>query len=308
MVVVQREERRAITAYRWGLIPHWATDAKVASRMFNARAETLTASPAFREAFRRTTLPRAGRLVLRVEARGHDPPAVPGRPRRWPAARAGRPVGRLAAIRRPRRSGGRSRSSPPPRTTRSRDLHDRMPVVIPEGAWDRWLGPTPDGSRRAAGAPRSRTTTWSSTIYPVVRDVNDVRRDGPGLIEPLVAVGGSSTTGSAAERSASVRDTGVQARGLGDRRRGTRRGRVDASVERAPRRPPTRAPKRPIRIGQPASPGPSPRPGGRPGPMRPSGTTATIERRLVPRRRPRRPPGPGRGRRSAATSTPTSVR
>ncbi|MFL5715767.1 MAG: SOS response-associated peptidase family protein [Chloroflexota bacterium] len=41
-VVVQREERRAITAYRWGLIPHWATDAKVGSRMFNARSETIT--------------------------------------------------------------------------------------------------------------------------------------------------------------------------------------------------------------------------------------------------------------------------
>ena len=52
-VVVQREDRRAITAYRWGLIPHWSTDLKGGSRMFNARAETITASPAFREAFRR---------------------------------------------------------------------------------------------------------------------------------------------------------------------------------------------------------------------------------------------------------------
>ena len=51
LVVVQREERRAITAYRWGLIPHWAEGAKVGSRMFNARAETLTTSPAFRDAF-----------------------------------------------------------------------------------------------------------------------------------------------------------------------------------------------------------------------------------------------------------------
>ncbi len=51
LVVVQREERRAITAYRWGLIPHWAKEARVGSRMFNARAETITASPAFRDAF-----------------------------------------------------------------------------------------------------------------------------------------------------------------------------------------------------------------------------------------------------------------
>src|SRR5258706_16055935 len=53
LVVVQRAERRAITAHRWGLIPHWADAAKVGSRMFNARAETLTRSPAFRDAFQR---------------------------------------------------------------------------------------------------------------------------------------------------------------------------------------------------------------------------------------------------------------
>ena len=53
LVVVQREERRAITSYRWGLVPHWSADLKTGSRMFNARAETLTTSPAFRDAFKR---------------------------------------------------------------------------------------------------------------------------------------------------------------------------------------------------------------------------------------------------------------
>src|SRR3954452_8517890 len=48
-VVVQRDERRAITSYRWGLIPHWASDAKVGSRMFNARAGTIPRGPGFRE-------------------------------------------------------------------------------------------------------------------------------------------------------------------------------------------------------------------------------------------------------------------
>ena len=51
LVVVQRDERRALTAYRWGLIPHWATEARVGSKMINARAETITSSPAFRDAF-----------------------------------------------------------------------------------------------------------------------------------------------------------------------------------------------------------------------------------------------------------------
>src|SRR6185295_18781390 len=51
LVVVQRDDRRAVTAYRWGLIPHWASEAKIGSRMINARAETITSSPAFRDAF-----------------------------------------------------------------------------------------------------------------------------------------------------------------------------------------------------------------------------------------------------------------
>ena len=53
VVVVQRDEHRAIKAYRWGLIPHWADGPKIGNRMFNARAETLASSPVFRDAFRR---------------------------------------------------------------------------------------------------------------------------------------------------------------------------------------------------------------------------------------------------------------
>ncbi len=50
-VVVQREDERAITAYRWGLIPHWSDSPRTGNKMFNARAETLDRNPAFRYAF-----------------------------------------------------------------------------------------------------------------------------------------------------------------------------------------------------------------------------------------------------------------
>ena len=46
-VVVQREDRRAVTSYRWGLIPHWSASAKTGNRMFNARAESIDRNPAF---------------------------------------------------------------------------------------------------------------------------------------------------------------------------------------------------------------------------------------------------------------------
>ena len=188
MVVVQREDRRAVTAYRWGLIPHWATDAKVASRMFNARAETLTRSPAFREAFRRRRclVPVDSFYEWKREGTIRQPYRVvrdDGRP----LALAGLWAGwRDPATETVRRTFTIVTTTP---NDALRDLHDRMPVVIPEGAWDRWLGPTPEdaGELLALLIPNDEVDL---TIYPVVRDVNDVRRDGPGLIEPLPAVVG----------------------------------------------------------------------------------------------------------------------
>jgi putative SOS response-associated peptidase YedK len=187
-VVVQRDDRRAVTAYRWGLIPHWATDAKVASRMFNARAETLTQSPAFRDAFRRRRclVPVDSFYEWKREGTVRQPYRVvrdDGRP----LALAGLWAGwRDPATETVRRTFTIVTTTP---NDALRDLHDRMPVVIPEAAWDRWLGPTPEDAGELLGllVPNDDVRL---TIYPVVRDVNDVRRDGPELIEPLPAVAG----------------------------------------------------------------------------------------------------------------------
>jgi len=53
-VVVERpEEGRAIAAYRWGLVPTWAKDARIGNRLINARAETVATTAAFRSAFQK---------------------------------------------------------------------------------------------------------------------------------------------------------------------------------------------------------------------------------------------------------------
>ena len=140
LVVVQREERRAVTAYRWGLIPHWAENAKVGSRMFNARAETLTSSPAFRDALRRKRclVPVDAFYEWRREGAVRQPYTI---------ARAdGRPLV-LAGL----WSGWRDPATETVRrtftivTTRPNDtiaeLHDRMPVILDDAAWPIWLDP-----------------------------------------------------------------------------------------------------------------------------------------------------------------------
>lgn len=65
------------------------------------------------------------------------------------------------------------------------DLHDRMPVVIDDDAWDRWLDPRPADRGELLGllVPNEGVAL---DVYAVERLVNDVRRDGPELIKPLV--------------------------------------------------------------------------------------------------------------------------
>ena len=188
-VVVQREDRRAITAYRWGLVPHWSTDAKTASRMFNARAETITASPAFREAFRRRRciVPVDSFYEWKREGSVRQPYRVT-RGDGLPLALAGLWAGwRDPETEEVRRTFTIVTTTP---NEAMAGLHDRMPVVLEESSWDRWLvdgraGPAADeGELLAMLQP---TDAVELRIYPVNRYVNDVRRDGPELIEPLSA-------------------------------------------------------------------------------------------------------------------------
>lgn len=192
-VVVQRDDRRALTAYRWGLVPHWATDLKAGSRMFNARAETITTSPAFRAAFlrRRCLVPvdsfyewkRAGtvRQPYRVVRADDRPLALAGLWAGWhdPATDTVRRTFTIVT------------TAP---NAAVADLHDRMPVVIVEADWDAWLGTDP----AVAGADRllamlEPTDAVGLRIHPVERFVNDVRRDGPELIEPIELTGSGVT-------------------------------------------------------------------------------------------------------------------
>jgi putative SOS response-associated peptidase YedK len=185
LVVVQRDQRRAVTAYRWGLIPHWADDARVGSRMFNARAETLTASPAFREAFRRRRclVPVDAFYEWKREGTIRQPYLV---------RRAdGRPLA-LAGL----WAGWRDPSTETVRRTFTiittmpnaalASLHDRMPVVVSDDAWSRWLTPA-DADPGELLAILSPNETVDLRIQAVSRLVNDVRQDGPALIEPLPA-------------------------------------------------------------------------------------------------------------------------
>lgn len=183
LVVVQREDRRAITAYRWGLIPHWATEAKVGSRMFNARAETLASSPAFSRAFerRRCLVPVDSFYEWKREGSIRQPYRVTrsdGRPLVLAGLWAGWHDPATDAVRRTF-----SIVTCLPNRALS-ELHDRMPVILPDDAWSRWIDPSPADRGELLGLLEPNDGV-DLEIYPVSRLVNDVRQDGPELIVPL---------------------------------------------------------------------------------------------------------------------------
>jgi putative SOS response-associated peptidase YedK len=182
-VVVQRDERRAIVGYRWGLIPHWAESPKIAGRTFNARSETVGVTPAFRDALRRRRclVPVDSFYEWRREGTVRQPYRI---------VRAdGAPLvlaGLWAGWRDPET--GDVRRTFTIVTTRANaaigDLHDRMPVVLRPDAWPIWLdvAGTDLGELNALLVP----TDEPLDIYPVVPLVNNVRNNGPELVERVV--------------------------------------------------------------------------------------------------------------------------
>jgi putative SOS response-associated peptidase YedK len=182
-VVVQKDRVRAVTAYRWGLIPHWAADLRAGSRMFNARAETLVTSPAFRDALRRhrCIVPVDSFYEWRREDRRRQPyriVAADGRPLAlaglwsgWKHPETGEIVRSFTIV-----------TGHPDAVVQP--IHDRMPVILGGAEWRAWLDPelSDRGELAAILQPGSETRLEA---YPVSALVNNVRFDGPELIEPL---------------------------------------------------------------------------------------------------------------------------
>ncbi len=181
-VVVQREDRRAIVRYRWGLVPGWSSDPRIASKTFNARAETLATSPLFRDAYRkrRCLVPVDGFYEWlregskRTPMRIHDPADLP-------LALAGLWTGRQDP------ESGEWHRTFTIVTTRPTSfmaaIHDRMPVIVPPDLWATWLDPVPrdPGELRALLEPNE---DLELVAYPVGALVNNVRNDGPDLLLP----------------------------------------------------------------------------------------------------------------------------
>jgi putative SOS response-associated peptidase YedK len=165
---------------RWGLVPSWAQNPSIGSKMINARVETASEKPAFRRAFERyrcliiadgfyewRRVPGAPKRPFHITRDDHEPFAFAGLWSIWHGDQE-RTLRTCTIL-----------------TTAANaaigTLHDRMPVILTPGHEDEWLDlATPSGRLREilAGLPARHTE-----LVEVGATVNDVRNDGPECLQ-----------------------------------------------------------------------------------------------------------------------------
>jgi putative SOS response-associated peptidase YedK len=179
--VTDEAQGREMDLYRWGLIPSWAKDPSIGSKMINARAETVAEKPSFREAFkhRRGLIPADGfyewaRAGTRKQPyyflmKNEQPFAFAGLWENW-------------------QSDGERINSCTIITTEANELlrqvHDRMPVILHPEDYEMWL----DEDVRKTDLLKELLQPYPAqemTAYPVSTLVNSTRQQGAGLVDQL---------------------------------------------------------------------------------------------------------------------------
>jgi putative SOS response-associated peptidase YedK len=207
--LIQPGVARELRVVRWGLVPFWAKDPKIGSRMINARAETVDSKPAFRHAFkrRRCLLPADGYYEWqRPDGTGSSDEPGGGAEGRAGGAKgtAKQPYFITREDGRPLAFAGlyelwRDAELPDDHerawlwtatiiTTSAPDdlgqIHDRMPMVISPDRWSDWLDPACDDPAELM-ALLAPAASGGLISYPVSTAVNSVRNNGPQLMERI---------------------------------------------------------------------------------------------------------------------------
>ena len=174
---------RELRLRRWGLVPRWAKDPSIASRLINARAETAAEKPSFRDALRRRRclVPADGFFEWAPAARGPKQPY-------WIARADGAPFAIAGLFERWTAPEGGVLESCTLLTVEAnaslRAIHARMPAILPREAWATWL--SPDATDAAVLAPLLVPSAGDALVPRAVGlRVNRTDHDDPSCIAPL---------------------------------------------------------------------------------------------------------------------------
>ncbi|MCG6875821.1 MAG: SOS response-associated peptidase [Betaproteobacteria bacterium] len=182
----------ALAGARWGLIPHWWKDAMLPKFTINARAEEAAGKPMWRHAWRhaRCLIPAEGwyewRELERVsretgEVKKYKQPYYIHRSDEHPFCFAG-----LMALWQKSGSDDMTLSCAiitKPAAGPATEVHDRMPVVLPEQAFEEWSDPALTDAARVQSII-AECAQSDFAFHAVSTKVNSSRNAGPDLIEP----------------------------------------------------------------------------------------------------------------------------
>jgi putative SOS response-associated peptidase YedK len=178
--VIIANSPRQIALMRWGLIPHWAKDEKIAYNMINARVETLTQRPVFRDllSHNRCVVPATGYYEWKGEGRDKAPYYIHPQDEQFSAfaglydvwiTPTGEALYTFTII-----------------TTEAdpfmASLQNRMPVILVSEIEDAWLDHEITRTRDVLGI-LERSAGVTLDAYPVSRMVNKPSNDRHGLIQ-----------------------------------------------------------------------------------------------------------------------------
>ena len=179
VVSVMRNGASHLARLRWGLIPSWAKDESIGSRMINARAETLTEKPSFKgllrskrclivaDGFYEWKQENGSKIPMYMTLKSGEPFAFAGLWDLWKSP-DGEHIRSCTII-----------------TTEPNDLvapiHNRMPAILLPGVYADWLDPDMR-DEQALSHWLAPYPAEEMTARPVSRLVNDPKRDSPELI------------------------------------------------------------------------------------------------------------------------------
>lgn len=181
------EGERVPKMMRWGLLPHWARDEKLSYSTFNARSEDFMRKPAFRDAWRRgqrclvvtdgfyewKKLDPKGRLKqpYAIAVADDGPMVMAGLWDLWREPRSGTEVLSCTVL------------TCGPNAAMA-ELHDRMPVILAESDWARWLGEAAATEAELLALLKPCPDDVLN-IWPVNKAVGNVNANGPQLVARL---------------------------------------------------------------------------------------------------------------------------
>ncbi|MEJ2750153.1 MAG: SOS response-associated peptidase [Anaerolineae bacterium] len=170
---------RRLSWMHWGLIPHWAKEPHTKYKMINAKAETLTSKPAYRQPFkyRRCLIPADGFYEWKPEGKTKQPYYIQMQDKDlfalaglWECWEGEKTIYSFTII-----------------TTDANDvagrIHDRMPVIIDPPDYDTWLDPNLQETRQLEPLLKPYQGR-AMRAYPVSKQVNKPANASPALIQP----------------------------------------------------------------------------------------------------------------------------